>query len=468
MITPHAKVMVAGAGVAGAGCVQLLQAIKCNVQVADDNETARQRLAEATGVRNCSTSTALRRIAELDALVVSPGWRPDNPLVAAALAAEVPVLGDVELAWQVDQSGLLGKPRNWVCITGTNGKTTTTAMTAAILQQAGHNAVAVGNIGDPVTAALLVTPRVDVLVVECSSFQLHWSSTLTPEVGCVLNIAPDHLDWHGSFAAYADAKMKLAAAHNLVLGLDDPVLAAWAENNHHDRLLAFVDHEPAEGQFGVSTECVPGDAVIAWHDQFGLLPLSRTAELSPPGAAGRLDALAATAITAHLGIKAEDIIAGLKNFEVAAHRGQVVASARGVLFIDNSKATNPHAADIALRGVTNIIWIAGGQLKDAEVGELVATHAPRIKQAILLGQDREVIAQETRAKGIPTTVIDTQNPQAAMTQAVAAACSTATAGDTVLLAPAAASLDMFSGMGQRGDMFAAAAAKLWGRGSTDE
>ncbi|AJK69269.1 UDP-N-acetylmuramoyl-L-alanine--D-glutamate ligase [Corynebacterium marinum] len=444
MITGTA--LIAGAGVSGRGLARLLVDLGVDVVVADDN-------ARIEGVRGMGVDEARGRLGEFEVVITSPGWRPDHPLLLDAAAAGLEVLGDVELAYRLDRAGAFGAPRTWLVVTGTNGKTTTTAMLAAMMRELGRDtglrAEAVGNIGVSVADALADPRRVDVLVAELSSFQLHWSSELTPDAGVLLNLAEDHLDWHGSFAAYTEAKARALTGPVAVAGADDPAVRALAPEGH----IGFTLAEPAVGQFGV----IGGQLV----DNTGDAPvvLAPVAGIQPAGPAGVLDALAAAAVARSQGAAPAHIAAALAGFQVDGHRGQTVAENGGVAWVDNSKATNPHAADAALAGLHDVVWLAGGQLKGADVGPLIRDHAHRLKGVGLLGADAALIADALRAHApdVPVHVTALTDPAAAIDDLVDWAGGIAEAGDTVLLAPAAASLDMFTGMSQRGDLFAAAA-----------
>ena len=219
------KVLVAGAGVSGRGCVRVLHELGIDTTVADGNADARQSMEAQFGVDTLSPEEALQATGDFDLVVTSPGWRPDTPLLVGFAQADREVIGDVELAYRLDRAGVFGAPRKWLVVTGTNGKTTTTGMLAQIMQvdaqRTGRRALAVGNIGTSPFDALRATPRVEVLAVELSSFQLHWSSQLRPDVGVLLNLAEDHIDWHGSFDAYARAKAKVLDGQVAVFGRDD-------------------------------------------------------------------------------------------------------------------------------------------------------------------------------------------------------------------------------------------------------
>ncbi|GGG70594.1 UDP-N-acetylmuramoyl-L-alanine--D-glutamate ligase [Corynebacterium pelargi] len=435
------KIVVAGAGISGIGTARLLQSLDAQFELVDASAAALER---AEGI-----PTALIGSDTLDgvALVVtSPGWRPDSPLLVEAQQRGIPVIGDVELAYRLDRDGAFGQPRTWMVVTGTNGKTTTTAMLAAMMQAGGFEAQAVGNIGVSIAEALL-GERVDVLVAELSSFQLHWAPTLVPDVGVLLNLADDHIDWHGSFEAYAQAKAKVLAAPVHIAGIEDPAVAELAD----DRTIGFRLEAPQANELGVRDGMLVSRA-------FGdsNLVLAQTEGIQPPGPAGIADALAAAAAARSQGVSAEAIASALEGFQVAGHRGQTVENEGGVLAVDNSKATNPHAADAALAGFESIIWIAGGQLKGASVEELVRTHAHRIKAAALLGVDREEIASVLREYAPDAEIMCTAStdPDKAMGEVVGFALSRYEQSDAIVLAPAAASLDMYTSMAQRGDLFA--------------
>ena len=441
-------VLVTGAGISGVGIARLLADLNVDVLIADANETARDRAMEVADVAGIHPDQALAELSRFSCVVTSPGWRPDTPLLRAAQAAGLEVLGDVELCYRLDRASVFGPPRTWMVVTGTNGKTTTTSMLASIMQHAGYQAEAVGNIGVSVAEAISAPQRIDVLVAELSSFQLHWSSQLVPDVGVLLNLAEDHIDWHGSMAAYAAAKAKVLAAPLAIAGLDDALVQQYVTTP----VMSFTMHPPQVGQVGVTD----GTIVDNLHGTTrNIVPV---AGLEPPGPAGIYDALAATAAAVALvpDLQPSVIAQALQSFKVAGHRGQQVAEARGIVAIDNSKATNPHAADSALAGHDSVIWVAGGQLKGAEVDALIARHAHRLKAVALMGVDRNIIREsvEKHAPGVPIFVTDDTDPQSAMDAVCAWAVTQASSGDAIVLAPAAASLDMYTGMGQRGVLFA--------------
>ena len=453
------EVVVGGAGVAGSSAARHLLAAGVPVVVADarfggehDGEVPVAGELRAAGARCVGIDDLLADpewTARTGLVVVSPGFAPAHPLVVAAADAGVPVWGEVELAWQIDQDGWFGAPRTWLVVTGTNGKTTTTSMLETIVSADGRAAAACGNIGDPVLDVLAVQPRAEVLCAELSSFQLHWAPSIVPAAGVVLNVAEDHLDWHGSFAAYRDAKAGALTGRVGVVGLDDAV-ASVIETGPGTRRVGFTLGVPGDGELGID-----GDVLV--DRAFGGGTLLPAADVRPTGPSGWLDALAAAALALAVGVAPSSVTAGLTRFTPAAHRGEVVETIDGVEFVDDSKATNPHAAASSLRAFDSIVWIAGGQAKGTSFDELVQAYGDKLRAAVLLGVDREVIADALarHAPQIPVTVIDSTDT-GAMAQAVAAARGFARPGDVVLLAPGCASKDMFTGYDARGAAWNAA------------
>lgn len=474
-LAPGAEVLVTGAGITGRAIVSALASWDVHITVCDDNEAALELLSR-NGIHTGTPADAVALIGTFALVVTSPGFPPTAPVLAAAAAAGVPIWGDVELAWRLDVARHYGPPRKWLVVTGTNGKTTTTSMLHAMLVADGRRAVLCGNIGEPVLDVL--SRPADVLAVELSSFQLFWAPSLRPEGGAVLNVAEDHLDWHGSFAAYADAKARALAGRVAVVGLDDAPAAALLAAASAPVKVGFRIGEPGPGELGVR-----GGHLVdrAFADDLVLCPADAIGVAGPVGV---LDALGAAALARSVGVAADAIASALSSFRVGRHRAEPVAVVGGVHYVDDSKATNPHAAQASVLAYPRVVWVAGGMLKGASVDDMVAGVADRLVGAVLIGRDRAVVAKalSRHAPDVPvievvtredavvhetnesvvahgTRVIDASGPAlgaAVMTEVVAAAAGLAKPGDTVLLAPAGASFDQFAGYADRGDAFAAA------------
>jgi UDP-N-acetylmuramoylalanine--D-glutamate ligase len=435
------RYLVAGARVAGAASALALHRLGHDVLVVD-RESADPRLREAGIEVIIGDPDPERLLSKVDEVVLSPGIPPHHPLPVAAIAMGLDVYSEPELAWR------LRGPRApiWLGVTGTNGKTTTTTMLASILRAAGMRTAALGNIGMPLVDA---QTGFDVLAVELSSFQLHWSSTMAPQAGVILNLADDHLDWHGDFDRYAEAKTAIWRGGLAVGNLDDPLVAAHLAHVP-GRRIGFTLGVPPPGCAGLVEDLLidriePGDA----HE------LARIGDIKPAGMHNVANALAAAALARSIDIPREVIREGLVSYVPEPHRNAAVATVRGVSYVDDSKATNPHAALASLLSYDRVIWIAGGQLKGVDIEELVSRVAPRLAGVVVLGADRaQVLAALARhTPSLPVAEVS-RTDDGAMGEVVKAAARLASAGDTVLLAPAAASLDMFKSYAARGKAFA--------------
>ncbi len=464
-LTPGTRVLVTGAGITGRSVSAALEPTGVRLTICDDDPLALQRLVTPASV--VTTGEAVDTVADYALVVTSPGFSPDAPVLAAAAAASVPVWGDVELAWRLDQAGWFGPPKHWLVVTGTNGKTTTVSMLHAMLVAGGRRAVLCGNIGNPVID-MLAEPGagVDLLAVELSSFQLHWAPSVRPHAGAVLNVAEDHLDWHGSMAAYAADKARALTGRVAVAGLDDPVAAGLLDHAPAQMKVGFTLGDPGRGRLGLR------DGLLVDNAFADGLVLAEAASVPVPGPVGVLNTLAAAALARAVDVPADAIADAIAGFHVGPHRAQKVAEIDGVTYVDDSKATNPHAAHASIAAYPRVVWVAGGLLKGASVDELVSEVADRLVGVVLLGRDRALVADalSRHAPDVPvvevvtgedSVVPDTNEPDVTsvtrlMTEVVAAARRLARPGDTVLLAPAGASFDQFSGYAERGDAFAAA------------
>ena len=466
-----ARVLVAGLGVSGVAAARVLLDLGSSVLLADAAE--RPVVAELTAAGATWLGELSAVPEDTDLVVTSPGWRPDSPLLADAARRGIEVVGEPELAWRLRIAGPDGVPAPWLAVTGTNGKTTTVTMLEAILQADGRRAVAAGNVGRPLVEVVTArdpdgTPTFDTIAVELSSFQLHWSSTLAPAAAAVLNVADDHTDWHGSFEAYRDAKARiLERAPVAVADAGDPVASSLVAAHTHPVTVTLG--EPAPGQLGVRSGALVDRAFAAGAAGEVLLDAGL---LQVPGPHNTVNALAAAALARAAGVPAESVARGLAGFRGGAHRNVLVATVDGVDWVDDSKATNPHAAGASLASYPRVVWIAGGLLKGADVDPLVAAVAPRLAGVVLLGRDRDRIAAAV-ARHAPTVPVVTVpsgdddgmdgtgvTAEATTARVVAAARGLARPGDTVLLAPAAASMDVYRDYAHRGTAFAAAVRAL--------
>ncbi|WP_198539421.1 UDP-N-acetylmuramoyl-L-alanine--D-glutamate ligase [Streptomyces graminilatus] len=459
------RITVAGLGVSGISAARALTALGASVTVVDggDSEAHRERAAALEGIE-VRLGDAETLPEGTDLVVTSPGWKPSSPLFAAAAEAGVDVIGDVEIAWRL--RGPDAPP--WLAVTGTNGKTTTTQMLASILRAAGLRTAAVGNIGTPIIDVVLGEETYDVLAVELSSYQLHWAPSLRVHSAAVLNLAPDHLDWHGSMEAYAADKgrvyegNRVACVYNVDAtdkpSTEDLVRAADVEEGC--RAVGFTLGAPGPSQLGV-VDGILVDRAFVEDRQRNAQELAEVGDVDPPAPHNIANALAAAALARAFGVPAKAVRDGLRAFTPDAHRIAHVADVDGVAYIDDSKATNTHAAEASLAAYESIVWIAGGLAKGATFDELVARSAKRLRGVVLIGADRALIGEALARHAPEVPVVDLDRTDTgAMLAAVQEARRLAGAGDTVLLAPACASMDMFANYNKRGDAFAQAVREL--------
>ncbi|WP_405766923.1 UDP-N-acetylmuramoyl-L-alanine--D-glutamate ligase [Streptomyces sp. NBC_01538] len=456
------RVTVAGLGVSGISAARALTALGASVIVVDggDSEAHRERAAALEGIEvRLGDAETLPEGTQL--VVTSPGWKPSSPLFAAAAEAGVDVVGDVEIAWRL--RGPDAAP--WLAITGTNGKTTTTQMLASILRAAGLRTAAVGNIGTPIIDVVLGEETYDVLAVELSSYQLHWAPSLRAHSAAVLNLAPDHLDWHGSMEAYAADKGRIYEGNRVacVYNVADKAtedLVRGADVEEGCRAVGFTLGAPGPSQLGV-VDGILVDRAFVENRQRNAQELAEVGDVDPPAPHNIANALAAAALARAYGVPAKAVRDGLRAFTPDAHRIARVAAVGGVTYIDDSKATNTHAAEASLAAYESIVWIAGGLAKGATFDELVAKSAKRLRGVVLIGADRALIGEALARHAPEVPVVDLDRTDTgAMLAAVQEAQRLAAAGDTVLLAPACASMDMFANYNERGDAFAQAVLEL--------
>jgi len=450
------KILILGAGVTGLAVARSLAKRGAQISLADDV------VSEVAGFIVATTN--LYSAVNFDALVVSPGWKSDHKLIIEAQKSGVQLLNEVDLAWQLRAE--LVPSQRWIALTGTNGKTTTVEMAAAMLRADGISAIACGNVGTTVIENVESPEKFQVLVLELSSFQLHWIREARFEAAAILNIAQDHVDWHGGFSEYAQAKMAiLDRASTGILNGDDPEVVSRS-NNWLGRKVFFSLDTPGPGELGVVEELLIDRAFVSDPQEAAMI--AEIIDVIPTVPHNVSNALAAAGLARAMGISYESIRVALQKFKLGRHRIEAICTKDEITWIDDSKATNPHAASASLMATMSAIWIAGGLAKGAEMADLVKRCKSRIKVAILIGADRELIATELRANAPDVEIVYIDAPQSyekggsdnsLMDAVVQAAKMRAKAGDTVLLAPACASMDQFLSYADRGDRFAKAALK---------
>ena len=440
------KIAVLGAGVTGTAVLDFLVTRGINADIFDEKAPNAKRTVEDS----------------YDLAIVSPGWRLDNPLVVALQSVGCELLSEIDFAWKVKEE--LAPDQKWIALTGTNGKTTTIQMVQSIFDYSSLSGIACGNVGEPVISVLNSGDSYDYLALELSSFQLEWSQYAKYEAVALLNIAPDHIDWHGSFDQYAAAKLRLLDASEIAVinGEDrESVLRASAWSGR--KVFYFLD-TPQPGELGLVENLLidrafGGDPSVA-HD------FAQLSDIRPTVPHNVSNAMAAAGLALAIGITHDEIREGLQNFTLDRHRLEVVVEEDGIAWVNDSKATNPHAAAAALMSQISSIWIAGGLAKGAAMNPLIERCASRIKAAILIGQDAPIIATalSKEAPHIPYYLMPySGDSQELMREVVEKARELAVAGDTVLLAPACASMDQFKDYADRGEKFVAAVREVVGR-----
>ncbi len=482
------RVAVFGVGVTGFAVADTLVELGAEVLVVAGTASDEHiQLLEVIGARlelhadESEVPEALPAFAP-ELVVVSPGYHPDHALLLWAAGLGIPVWGDIELAWRVRDKVTRadGTPADWICITGTNGKTTTTQLTATMLVAGGLRAAPAGNIGTPVLDAVRDPAGFDVLVIELSSYQLHWINAnaggeLRPLASVCLNLDDDHLDWHGSKRAYRDAKAKVYANTRVACVFNQGDLATRemvedAEVQDGARAIGFGLGMPGPSDLGL-VEDILVDRAFLEERRDSALELCTLDDLRGSGLGtphGIANTLAAAALARAADVAPAAIRDAVRSFTLDAHRTEVVGEHDGIRFVDDSKATNAHAANAALAAFESVVWIAGGLLKGVDPAPLVRKHVGRLRGAILVGKDRAALREAfaRHAPGVPLVEVPEAETEV-MLAAVRAAASLAHAGDVVLLAPAAASMDQFIDYADRGRRFADAV-RTWTEGGSGE
>lgn len=455
-------VTVVGAGVAGVAAAAALATVGALVELTDrgdfrqlssaQQEVIAQLTALGAVIARDSTDGWGGRAPDL--LVVSPGVKPFAHAITRARELGIPIWGELELAWRLQSTS---KAAQWLLVSGTNGKTTTTLMAEAMANAGSCSAWAVGNIGASAVEAVMREDQPDLLVVETSAAQMVFTQSLRPLASVVLNFAPDHIDYFGSMATYQAAKSSVyrGVTRAAIFNLEDLTTRRMIDQvgvAKDVKLVGFSLREPAEGELGVA-----GGYLVDRAFGHGDVRLCAVDEVHPAAAHNVANALAAAGLVRAAGVDSGAISAGLLAFEPAAHRITDVGTVAGIRFIDDSKATNAHAAATSIAAYPSVIWIAGGLAKGQDFSGLIQEVRNHLRGVVLIGRDKGEIAAALQRHSPDTPVISIAGDDATcMPEVVGAARSLALRGDVVLLAPACASWDMFTDYQHRGDTFAQA------------
>jgi UDP-N-acetylmuramoylalanine--D-glutamate ligase len=443
------RVMVVGLGVSGFAAARALRSAGARVKVTDSSDDAsirdRAAMLRSDDVEVEIGGHDLEALSEYELAVVSPGIPPTAPVIEALRASGVDTIGEVELAFELASCDFLA-------VTGTNGKTTTTSLLAAMLAEGGIKSVAAGNIGLALIDAVGELGPGGAIALEVSSFQLEATRTFRPRVAVLLNVAEDHTDWHSTFEDYARAKERITANQTsddtFVYNVEDPVAVGVSERTRARRVPFSATRVPASG-----TGC-DGSQLV--HRGEPLLPV---ADLPVPGRAGIEDIAAAAAAALSYGVEPRAVVRAIKGFRPLPHRLEMVADVEGVRYIDDSKATNPHATLTAVRDLIDVVLIAGGRSKGIDLSVLRDT-VPPVRAVVALGEAAGEI--EDVFEGIVEVV---RAPT--MEAAVRAARERSVPGGSVLLSPGCASLDMFENYAARGEAFVRAVRSIIEEGKGD-
>jgi len=430
------RVLVVGLGASGFAAARALASLEAKVKVTEgaSSEVIEER-AEQLRLEGVEVTTAGHGDdVDADVAVVSPGIPPHATVMAQLASAGVEVISEVELAFKLARC-------DFVAVTGTNGKTTTTSLLASMLSASGQRCVAAGNIGLPLIDAVFEVPDDGVIAVEVSSFQLAGIREFRPRVAVLLNVAEDHTDWHGSFENYIASKARIALNQTpddvFVVNRDDRAAMSVSEGIA-SRVVPFSESSVPENGIGWK-----GDRLV-WRGREVV-----TAERVPlAGAAGREDVAAAAGAALEYGADVDAVGRAIESFEPLRHRLEVVAQDGGVTYINDSKATNPHATLAATKGLRDVVLIAGGRAKGIDLSVLRAT-VPPVVEVVALGEASDEVDRAFDGLVEVTAV-------GSMQEAVVVASARAISGGSVLLSPACASLDMYESYVQRGEAFSRA------------
>ncbi len=437
------KVLVFGSGISGIAASRLLEKKGAKVILYDGNETLdkekmRQQIGEKTQVEIVLGTFPEEILDRLSLVVMSPGVPTDLPIVKKMRAADIPIWGEIELAYAYGKGDVLA-------ITGTNGKTTTTALLGEIMRSYNPSTYIVGNIGNPYTAVADTLTEDSVTVAEISSFQLETIDKFCPKVSAILNITPDHLNRHHTMEAYIRAKEDIAKNQTqeqvCVLNYEDEVLREFGSHVKAD-VIYFSSQRKLERGIYLEDEC------IIYNNEVKM-ELCHVDELKLLGIHNYENVMAAAAIALAYGVPAEIVKTVIRQFAGVEHRIEFVCEKNGVAYYNDSKGTNPDAAIKGIQAMNRPTYlIGGGYDKDSEYDEWIEAFAGKVKKLVLLGATKEKIAATARRHGFEDIILTGTFEEAVMT-----CVNLANPGEAVLLSPACASWGMFKNYEERGDKF---------------
>lgn len=437
------RVLVFGSGISGIGAARILEEQGAAVTLYDGNDKLdvkkiREKMKKGTRTEIVLGEFPKALLDKLNMVVLSPGVPTDLPVINQMREKEIPVIGEVELAYQLGRGDVLA-------VTGTNGKTTTTALLGEIMKNYRDSAFVVGNIGIPYTNVVEDTRDDSVIVAEMSSFQLESIKEFRPRVSAILNITPDHLNRHHTMDAYIEAKMNVAKNQGeedvCVLNYEDQVLREFGKT-----LSARVLYFSSQRTLNKGIYLENGNIIYRNPDE---CTVCNVKELKLLGTHNYENVMAAVAMAASYGIPMESIRETILEFAGVEHRIEFVAEKNGVAYYNDSKGTNPDAAIKGIQAMVRpTILIGGGYDKQSSYGEWIDSFEGKVKKLILIGATREKIAEEAKERGFTNVILmDT------FEDAVLTAAKLAKPGDAVLLSPACASWGMFKNYEERGDKF---------------